>query len=117
MSKTYIHFRLKTWRREFTKTIQRPFAVRYNAYTQSIDVLTNGEKIESIINELKGDLCIVRHAIDKIMSDRSPDAAGGADHHHHDDLLDKSLAGQLTLADIEEKLGMHGKVNGTEGRH
>ena len=71
--------------------------------------MTNGEKIESIINELKGDLCIVRHAIDKMRSDRSPDA--GCDQL---DLLDKSLAGQLTLADIEDKLGLHGKSNGSD---
>ncbi|CAG0918187.1 unnamed protein product [Notodromas monacha] len=59
--------------REFTLTIQRPFAVRYNAYTQSIDVLTDSNKINSIISELKGDLYIVKNAINKINQEQQED--------------------------------------------
>jgi Biopterin-dependent aromatic amino acid hydroxylase. len=52
--------------REFAGTIQRPFGVRYNPYTQSVEVLSNSEKIAALVSELRGDLCIVRNALKKI---------------------------------------------------
>ena len=48
------------------KTIRRPFGVRYNPYTQSVEILSNTEKIAALVSELKGDLCIVRNALKKI---------------------------------------------------
>lgn len=47
-------------------TIQRPFGVRYNPYTQSVEILSNVEKIAALVSELRGDLCIVRNALEKI---------------------------------------------------
>ncbi|KAH6924755.1 hypothetical protein HPB50_023790 [Hyalomma asiaticum] len=52
--------------REFAKTIKRPFGLRYNPYTQTVDVLTNTRKIANIVSELKGDLCIVTNALSKL---------------------------------------------------
>lgn len=52
--------------RAFASTIQRPFGVRYNPYTQSVDILSNAQKIAALVSELRGDLCIVRNALKKI---------------------------------------------------
>lgn len=53
-------------RRKFAGQIQRPFGVRYNPYTQSVEVLSNAQKIAALVSELRGDLCIVSNAIRKI---------------------------------------------------
>ncbi|XP_071941627.1 tryptophan 5-hydroxylase 1-like [Antedon mediterranea] len=42
--------------RKYACTIQRPFTVRYDPYTQSIDVLTNALQVASFIDDLKDDL-------------------------------------------------------------
>ncbi|KAK7576073.1 hypothetical protein V9T40_012359 [Parthenolecanium corni] len=52
--------------REFANSIQRPFGLRYNPYTQSVEVLSNAEKIAALVSELRGDLCIVSNALRKI---------------------------------------------------
>ncbi|KAK0181410.1 hypothetical protein PV327_003699 [Microctonus hyperodae] len=52
--------------REFANQIQRPFGVRYNPYTQSVDILTDAQKITALVSELRGDLCIVSNALKKI---------------------------------------------------
>lgn len=52
--------------REFASSIQRPFGLRYNPYTQSVEVLSNAEKIAALVSELRGDLCIVSNALRKI---------------------------------------------------
>ncbi|XP_059613139.1 tryptophan 5-hydroxylase 1 [Phlebotomus argentipes] len=52
--------------RKFAETIQRPFGVRYNPYTQSVDVLSNAQKITALISELRGDISIVSSALRKI---------------------------------------------------
>ena len=67
-------------RREFAKTIKRPFGVRYNPYTQSVEILSNTRKIMDLVSELKGDLCIVTNALAKIKEDNDNnnlDGAGG----------------------------------------
>ena len=40
--------------------------MRYNPYTQSVEVLSNAEKIAALVSELRGDLCIVSNALRKI---------------------------------------------------
>ncbi|KAK3932088.1 Tryptophan 5-hydroxylase 1 [Frankliniella fusca] len=68
---------------KFAGQIQRPFGVRYNPYTQSVEVLSNAQKIAALVSELRGDLCIVSNAIRKI--------------HDVDDSVDvHSLANMLT---------------------
>ncbi|XP_074100812.1 tryptophan hydroxylase [Cotesia typhae] len=52
--------------RAFANGIQRPFGLRYNAYTQSVEVLTDAQKITALVSELRGDLCIVSNALKKI---------------------------------------------------
>ncbi|KAK5643047.1 hypothetical protein RI129_009214 [Pyrocoelia pectoralis] len=62
--------------RKFAEQIQRPFGVRYNPYTQSIEVLSNARKISDLVSELRGDLCIINGALKKIgMRDSSLDLA------------------------------------------
>lgn len=56
----------KNQMREFAATIKRPFGVRYNPYTQSVEILSNTKKIMDLVSELKGDLCIVTSALRKI---------------------------------------------------
>ena len=54
------------YRRAFAANIERPFGVRYNPYTLSVDILSNAQKIATFVSELRGDLCIVRNALKKI---------------------------------------------------
>ncbi|XP_049429180.1 tryptophan 5-hydroxylase 1a [Epinephelus fuscoguttatus] len=49
--------------REFAKTIKRPFTVRYNPYTQSVDVLKDTPSINSVVEELRHELDIVSDAL------------------------------------------------------
>ncbi|KAH9627823.1 hypothetical protein HF086_000208 [Spodoptera exigua] len=55
----------------FADSIQRPFGVRYNPYTQSVEVLSNAQKITALVRELRGDICIVSSAIKKISAQDS----------------------------------------------
>lgn len=52
--------------RKYAATIHRPFGVRYNPYTQSVEILSTAEKIAGIMSELRGDICIVHNALQKI---------------------------------------------------
>ncbi|XP_049811946.1 tryptophan 5-hydroxylase 1 [Schistocerca nitens] len=52
--------------RAYASHIQRPFGVRYNPYTQSVEVLSSAQKIAALVSELRGDLCIVSNALKKI---------------------------------------------------
>ncbi|XP_046327627.1 tryptophan 5-hydroxylase 1-like [Haliotis cracherodii] len=52
--------------RQFASTIKRPFAVRYNPYTHSVDVLNSTRCIATVVSELKGDLCIVSDALRRL---------------------------------------------------
>ena len=50
----------------FARTIPRPFTVRYNSYTQQINIIENSDQLKRIVNEIKSDLTIVHDAIDKL---------------------------------------------------
>ncbi|KAK1789706.1 hypothetical protein P4O66_015596, partial [Electrophorus voltai] len=52
--------------REFAKTIKRPFTVRYNPYTQSVDVLKDTPSISSVVEELRHELDIVGDALSRL---------------------------------------------------
>ncbi|OQV18194.1 Tryptophan 5-hydroxylase 1 [Hypsibius exemplaris] len=52
--------------REFARSIKRPFSVRYNPYTQTVEILHSPQQIASVVSELKGDLSIVTEALRKI---------------------------------------------------
>ncbi|XP_053652027.2 tryptophan 5-hydroxylase 1 [Cherax quadricarinatus] len=71
--------------RDYVSRIQRPFGVRYNPYTQSVEILSNAEKIAALVSELRGDLCIVRNALQKI-------------HEHDEDVNIENITSILTSA-------------------
>nr|XP_023406572.1 tryptophan 5-hydroxylase 1 [Loxodonta africana] len=52
--------------REFTKTIKRPFEVKYNPYTRSIQILKDIKSVTSAVNELRHDLDVVSDSLAKI---------------------------------------------------
>ncbi|XP_020390087.1 tryptophan 5-hydroxylase 1 isoform X1 [Rhincodon typus] len=52
--------------REFAKTIKRPFSVRYNPYTQTVEVLKDTKSITNIVKELRQELDIVSDALSRI---------------------------------------------------
>lgn len=52
--------------REFASTIKRPFGVRYNPCTQSVQILSNTKKIIDFVIEPKGDLSTVTSGLQKI---------------------------------------------------
>ncbi|XP_070757916.1 tryptophan 5-hydroxylase 1-like isoform X2 [Enoplosus armatus] len=52
--------------REFAKTIQRPFTVRYNPYTQSVDVLKDTNSINSMVEDIRHELDIVEDALNRL---------------------------------------------------
>ena len=41
----------------FAATIPRPFSVRYNAYTQSVEVLNSKEQIINLAQNIRGESC------------------------------------------------------------
>ncbi|KAL0115708.1 hypothetical protein PUN28_010913 [Cardiocondyla obscurior] len=73
--------------RAFANQIQRPFGIRYNPYTQSVEVLTDAQKISAVVSELRGDLCIVSNALKKI--------------HEQDDTVDVERITSLLTHGIE----------------
>ncbi|XP_078310212.1 phenylalanine-4-hydroxylase-like [Crassostrea virginica] len=52
--------------REYAKTIPRPFSVRYNPYTQSVEVIENKNQIINLTQTIKGDLTLLEDALSKI---------------------------------------------------
>lgn len=52
--------------RGFAENIQRPFGVKYNPYTQTVDVLSSAKRITAAVSELRGDLSIVSSALRKV---------------------------------------------------
>jgi tryptophan 5-monooxygenase len=59
---------LFSFSREFALSIKRPFAVRYNPYTQSIEIVSNTQHVAQIISDLKGDMCIIYDALKKLQN-------------------------------------------------
>lgn len=59
-------FSLFIYSRSYAENIQRPFGVKYNPYTQTVDVLSNAKRITAAVSELRGDLCIVSSALRKV---------------------------------------------------
>lgn len=79
--------------REFSATIKRPFGLRYNPYTQSVEILSNTRKIMALVSELKGDLCTVRQAIKTLDSSGHPaDDNQGLDRQNIEEDLDSLMA-------------------------
>ncbi|XP_028809905.1 phenylalanine-4-hydroxylase isoform X2 [Denticeps clupeoides] len=52
--------------RKFAGTIPRPFSVRYNPYTQSIEVLDNTQQLRNLADAISGDMGILCNALRKL---------------------------------------------------
>uniref|UniRef100_A0A8C7RAV1 phenylalanine 4-monooxygenase n=1 Tax=Oncorhynchus mykiss TaxID=8022 RepID=A0A8C7RAV1_ONCMY len=52
--------------RKFADTIPRPFSVRYNAYTQSIEVLDNTQQLRNLADNISGEIGILCNALRKM---------------------------------------------------
>ena len=52
--------------RDLSLKVDRPFEVRYNPYTQSIETLTSSGNLVDLASELKGDIHVIRNAIEKL---------------------------------------------------
>ncbi|XP_031702203.1 tryptophan 5-hydroxylase 1-like [Anarrhichthys ocellatus] len=52
--------------REFAKTIWRPFTVRYDPYTQSVEVLKDTNSINSMLKDIRHELDIVEDALNRL---------------------------------------------------
>ncbi|KAM4593577.1 tryptophan 5-hydroxylase 1-like [Odontesthes bonariensis] len=52
--------------REFAKTLQRPFTVHYNPYTQNMDILRDTNKINSMVKDIRYELDIVEDALSQL---------------------------------------------------
>ncbi|CAF2040657.1 unnamed protein product [Rotaria magnacalcarata] len=59
--------------RQFALSIKRPFAVRYNPYNQSIEIVSNTQHVAQIISDLKGDICIIFDALKKLENSMNND--------------------------------------------
>ncbi|KAL4612665.1 phenylalanine-4-hydroxylase isoform X1 [Arapaima gigas] len=60
--------------RKFAATIPRPFSVRYNAYTQSIEVLDSTQQLTRLADSISGEMGILCSALRKMHQGRcSPD--------------------------------------------
>jgi hypothetical protein len=62
------------FRRAFALDIKRPFAVRYNPYNQSIEILSNAQQVADVVSDLKGDICIIFDALKKLEQTSEPNA-------------------------------------------
>ena len=49
--------------RGLAASIKKPFELRYNPYTQSVDALTTSGKIMDLAKELRGDMFLISNAV------------------------------------------------------
>ncbi|VDP55873.1 unnamed protein product [Heligmosomoides polygyrus] len=52
--------------RAWTATIPRSFQVRYNAYTQRIEVLDRVSVLQRMVREIKGEIITLEDALGKV---------------------------------------------------
>lgn len=51
--------------REFAKSIPRPFSVRYNPYTESVEVINDKPSIQKLVNDIKYTVDVLGDAMNK----------------------------------------------------
>ncbi|RXG60487.1 Protein henna [Armadillidium vulgare] len=51
---------------QFTSTIPRPFAVRYNPYTQSTEILDSRPQIHNLVNDINNEIQVLQDALQKL---------------------------------------------------
>ena len=52
--------------REFARSIPRPFSVRYNPYTQSVEVVKDKDSMEKVLNDIRHELDVLQDAFGKL---------------------------------------------------
>jgi len=52
--------------KNFAKTIPRPFALKYNPYTKTVEVIDTKATIKQLLSRLKEDLDVIEDAIEKV---------------------------------------------------
>ncbi|RUS86363.1 hypothetical protein EGW08_005881 [Elysia chlorotica] len=52
--------------KHFAATIPRPFSVRYNPYTQSVEVINSKEQVINLTKDIKGDLSLLEDALSRV---------------------------------------------------
>lgn len=52
--------------REFALTIPRPFAIRYDPYTQAVEILDSNAQVENLARDIQGSMQMLTDAIHKI---------------------------------------------------
>ncbi|XP_064397794.1 protein henna-like isoform X2 [Halichondria panicea] len=51
---------------EFARTIPRPFSVRYNPYTQSVDIIKDKSSVQNLVSDIKYEVDILQDALRKL---------------------------------------------------
>ncbi len=51
----------------FTSDMRRPFVARYNAYTESVEILNNKRAVTLAVNSLRSDVNLLAEALHKIL--------------------------------------------------
>lgn len=64
----YVIVFITSHHREFIRLIKRPFAVRYNAITSSVEVLNSAHSLQSAVSQLQAELAIIGDALKKLTS-------------------------------------------------
>ena len=64
-----------SFNRVLAASIKKPYELRYNPYTQSIEALSDSGKIKDLAKELRGDMFLISSAIKKIQVDENNNAA------------------------------------------
>ena len=52
--------------RRFAEAIKKPFTVRYNPYTESLEIIDNVQRVERLISELRQDATILSSALRRL---------------------------------------------------
>ena len=52
--------------REFSARIPRPFNVRYNPYTQTVEVIDSKDQLVKLASDIRSDVSTLLDAIDKL---------------------------------------------------
>jgi len=51
---------------KFAETIHRPFGIRYNAYTNNVEILDSKKQLENILGDIKHELSLVQASINNV---------------------------------------------------
>ncbi|KAF5404657.1 Biopterin-dependent aromatic amino acid hydroxylase [Paragonimus heterotremus] len=52
--------------RAFSQTLRRPFSVRYDPYTQSVDVIDSLETVKKVMKTIQSEVAVVQEAVNKM---------------------------------------------------